>query len=86
MADDPIKRKYEFTDLAHDMVISNLAAAMEKHHMSKGALSQKTGLSWRTINNWYTGKCDPSLIKALQLCHATGWDFSEIIGGILDGD
>lgn len=82
--DDAISKKYEFTDFAHDMIMNNLAAAMERHNVTKGSLSQKTGISWKAIENWSLGKCDPSLVKILLLCHRTGWDLSEIIGGILD--
>ena len=83
--EDAITKKYDFSDFASDMIRNNLISAMERHNMTKGALSQKTGLSWRTIQNWYCGACDPSIVKILLLCHATGWDLSEIIGGILDG-
>lgn len=82
---DAISKKYEFSDFAHDMIMNNLAAAMERHNVTKGSLAQRTGLSWKTIENWCCGACDPSLVKILVLCHMTGWDLSEIIGGILDG-
>jgi DNA-binding XRE family transcriptional regulator len=82
---DPIKQKYEFSDFARDMIQNNLATAMERHNMTNNALAQRTGLSWKTIERWVLGQTEPSLSKALLVCHKTGWDLSEIIGGILDG-
>lgn len=53
------------------MVISErIFQVMEKKHITQTALSERTGISQRTISDWKRKKTNPTLEKVIPLCEA----------------
>lgn len=53
------------------MVISErIFQVMEEKHISQTALSERTGISQRTISDWKRKKTNPTLEKVIPLCEA----------------
>ena len=53
------------------MVISErIFQVMEEKHISQTALSERTGISQRTISDWKRKKTNPTLEKVIPLCRA----------------
>ena len=57
----------------YPMVISErIFQIMEEKHISQTALSERTGISQRTISDWKRKKTNPTLEKVIPLCRALG--------------
>lgn len=66
-------------------IAGNLRQLRLRDGLTISALAARTGIGWRTIENWEKENCTPSVPKAMWLCKAMGWKMSEIIGGIRNG-
>lgn len=67
-------------------VAQNMREKREYHSMTLSALSRRTGISWKTLENWELMKCSPSLSKFILMCKKMGWSPAELMGGGKSGN
>lgn len=72
----------EWCDSFEHRVATNMREMRERHNMTLSALSARTGISWKTLENWELEKCSPSLSKFWLMCRKMKWNPSELIGGV----
>lgn len=59
---------------------SNLKSIMKSEGISYPMLSEWSGVAVNTIANYCNGKCEPSLVKMLQMCQVLGVTLDEVCG------
>ena len=77
--------KMEWIESVRHRIAYNLREMRMRHNMTLSALHQRTGLSWKVLENWELEKTSPSVERLMWLCKCTGWKLSEILGGLKDG-